>query len=77
MAPVEDVPTHGLRGPGFTSSAVLIALAILSIILRFYIRIFTRAGLGIDDWFLMIAVVTEVMTASIVVSGNECPALMD
>ncbi|KAI0859760.1 hypothetical protein F4860DRAFT_504426 [Xylaria cubensis] len=36
-------------------SGLVIALAVISVALRFYTRIFTRQGLELDDWLILVA----------------------
>ncbi|KAI1453646.1 hypothetical protein F4805DRAFT_461551 [Annulohypoxylon moriforme] len=49
---------------------VVIVLAIIFVGLRFYIRFFTRAGLGYDDWLILLGVVTILITMVLLLVGN-------
>ncbi|KAI0887036.1 uncharacterized protein GGS22DRAFT_120698 [Annulohypoxylon maeteangense] len=49
---------------------VVIVLAIIFVALRFYIRIFTRAGLGYDDWLILLGVVTILIIMVLLLVGN-------
>lgn len=50
--------------------ALVIALAVISVALRFYTRIFTCAGLKADDWLILSAVVATLLTAVLLLWGN-------
>ncbi|KAI0846291.1 hypothetical protein F5Y00DRAFT_264672 [Daldinia vernicosa] len=49
----------------------VIVLTILSVVLRFYTRIFTRAGLKADDWLILFALITSLTTVVLVIWGNS------
>ncbi|MCJ1325120.1 hypothetical protein MMC10_001782 [Thelotrema lepadinum] len=51
--------------------ALIIVLAIITVVLRFYTRITTRVGLGWDDWLILVAVVFTLLTAVLLVWGNS------
>ncbi|KAI3342348.1 hypothetical protein F4824DRAFT_495290 [Ustulina deusta] len=51
-------------------SGLVIALAVVSVALRFYARIFTRQGLQWDDWLILVAVITTLATAALLLWGN-------
>ncbi|KAK3936346.1 hypothetical protein QBC46DRAFT_395292 [Diplogelasinospora grovesii] len=51
-------------------SGAVIALAVVSVALRFYTRIFTRQGLKWDDWLIFVAVVATLATAVLLLWGN-------
>ncbi|KAF2973115.1 hypothetical protein GQX73_g488 [Xylaria multiplex] len=51
-------------------SALVIALAVIFVALRFYTRIFTRQGLQWDDWLILVAVVTTLVTIALLLWGN-------
>ncbi|KAI0407295.1 hypothetical protein F4802DRAFT_612385 [Xylaria palmicola] len=51
-------------------SGLVIALAVISVILRFYTRIFTRQGLQWDDWLILVAVIATLATAALLLWGN-------
>ena len=52
-------------------SGIVIVLAVVFVALRFYVRIFTRAGLKWDDWLILFAVVSTVLTAVLLLWGIE------
>ncbi|KAI1809073.1 hypothetical protein GGS20DRAFT_573663 [Poronia punctata] len=52
-------------------SALVIALAVVSVILRFYTRIFTHQGLQWDDWLILSAVVFTLATAALLLWGKK------
>ncbi|RYP57256.1 hypothetical protein DL769_009602 [Monosporascus sp. CRB-8-3] len=55
--------TAGNHGTAATAaSGVVIVLAVLSVALRFYTRLFTKAGLKWDDWLILLAVLSAVIT---------------
>jgi len=55
----------------FAGSGVVIALAVVSVGLRFYTRIFTRSGLHSDDWLILAAVAFALATAAILLAGTQ------
>lgn len=73
MAPVQ-IQAHGNEDATMAVSALVIVLAVLSVALRFYTRIFTRAGLGADDWLIMSAVVATLLTAALLLWGMNDPS---
>ncbi|KAF4636853.1 hypothetical protein G7Y89_g1223 [Cudoniella acicularis] len=50
------------------------ALAVVFVVLRFYTRFFTKAGLGWDDWFILISVISEILTIVFVLLANAVDA---
>ncbi|KAJ4290835.1 hypothetical protein N0V90_010030 [Kalmusia sp. IMI 367209] len=52
-------------------SGLVIALAVVSVGLRFYTRIFTKSGLKSDDWLIFSAVLFTLATAAILLAGNS------
>jgi len=54
--------------------ALVIVLAVVSVALRFYTRHFTRAGLGWDDWLILLALITTIATDVLVLVGLFPPA---
>ncbi|KAI1398179.1 hypothetical protein F4819DRAFT_502537 [Hypoxylon fuscum] len=83
MAPIQvrsdDNSISGSGGDGDGASGhsvtwavngLVIVLAIVSVALRFYTRMFTRAGLQADDWLILGALVTALATAALVLWGN-------
>lgn len=73
MAPVQIQP-HGNEDATMAVSAVVIVLAVISVALRFYTRIFTRSGLGADDWLILSAVVATLVTAALLLWGMNVPS---
>ncbi|KAI1203025.1 hypothetical protein F5X97DRAFT_342927 [Nemania serpens] len=69
MAPAE---THSTSGGDATLgvSGLVIALAVISVALRFYTRSFTRQGLRWDDWLILAAVIATLATAALLLWGN-------
>lgn len=51
-------------------SGLVIVLAVISVGLRFYTRVFTRAGLWWDDWLILAAVVAILATAALLLWGS-------
>lgn len=56
--------------------AAMIALSIIFVFLRFYARIRTKAGLGGDDWLVMVALTGNVVAALLVLAGMFLPLLL-
>ena len=57
-------------GSTIAVEAFIIALAVVSVALRFYTRISSKAGLWWDDWMIFIAVVSTVITAVVLLIGK-------
>ena len=57
--------------------ALVIVLAVVSVALRFYTRHFTRAGLGWDDWLILLALITTIATDVLVLVGLFPPTWPD
>lgn len=59
--------------------AAMIALSIIFVVLRFYTRRHTKAGLGWDDWFALMALCGNIAAALLVLAGEfstlRCVAL--
>jgi hypothetical protein len=51
-------------------SAIVIVLAVISVVLRFYTRLFTKAQLKADDWLILLAVLSAVLTGALSIWGN-------
>lgn len=51
-------------------SGLIIALAVVSVGLRFYTRIFTKSGLKADDWSIFSAVLFTLATAVVTLVGT-------
>lgn len=70
MAPAE---THSTSGGDATLgvSGLVIALAVISVALRFYTRSFTRQGLRWDDWLILAAVIATLATAALLLWGRS------
>ncbi|KAI1351585.1 hypothetical protein F5Y01DRAFT_304525 [Xylaria sp. FL0043] len=69
MAPVEAQSDSG-GDATLGVSGLVIVLAVISVILRFYTRIFTRQGLKLDDWLILAAVIATLATAALLLWGN-------
>lgn len=69
MAPVQAQPS-GDDDATLGVSGLVIGLAVISVALRFYTRIFTRQGLRWDDWFIMAAVIATLATAALLLWGG-------
>ncbi|GAW10787.1 hypothetical protein ANO14919_001220 [Xylariales sp. No.14919] len=52
-------------------SGFVIALAVISVGLRFYARVYTRQGLRADDWLILAAVVTTIVNSALLLWGNS------
>lgn len=52
-----QIQTNGDENTTMGVSAPVVVLAVLSVALRVYTRIFTRAGLKADDWLIISAVI--------------------
>ena len=50
--------------------ALVLVLAVISIALRIYTRVFTCQGLGPDDWLILVAVVMMLPTAMLLILGK-------
>ena len=55
---------------------VVIALALIFVVLRFYVRITSRARLWWDDWLIAAAVVSTLATAGLLLWGKVCRHLL-
>lgn len=69
MAPIQ-APSHSSGDPTLAVSGLVIGLAVVSYALRFYIRLFTKAGPASDDWLVMAAAVATLATAALLLWGN-------
>ncbi|KAI1771062.1 hypothetical protein F4818DRAFT_220614 [Hypoxylon cercidicola] len=76
MAPVYERADSGGGGGSsehtviWAINGLVVVLAVLSTALRFYTRIFTKAGLKADDWLILGALVTALVMAVLVIWGN-------
>ncbi|KAL7622912.1 hypothetical protein AAE478_006591 [Parahypoxylon ruwenzoriense] len=69
MTSVQTQP-HGDENATMGVSALVIVVAVISVALRFYTRVFTRAGLKADDWLILLAVVATLLTAVLLLWGT-------
>ncbi|KAI1207023.1 uncharacterized protein F4807DRAFT_211424 [Annulohypoxylon truncatum] len=69
MSSVQIQP-HGNENATMGISALAVVLAVISVALRFYTRIFTRAGLKADDWLIMLAVIATLISAVLLLWAN-------
>ena len=51
----------------FAVGGLVVVLAIISVILRFYTRVLTRANLWWDDWLILASVLVTVTTAILII----------
>lgn len=70
MAPIQ-APSHKGGDATLAVSGLVIVLAVISVALRVYTRIFTKAGLKYDDWLILAAVVTTLITAALLLWGMK------
>jgi Ca2+/H+ antiporter len=70
MAPTQE-HSDSEQNASMGVSGVVIGLAVVSVALRFYTRIFTKAGLKSDDWFIMAAVIATLVTAALLLWGTD------
>ena len=68
MAPIQP-PSNKSGDITLAVSGIVIALAVISVALRFYTRILTKSGLKSDDWWLFAAVVATLITAALLLWG--------
>lgn len=54
------------------ASTVVSILALITVILRFITRKLTKAGLGADDWWILIGLIIMFLTEGILLYG-ACP----
>ena len=59
-------PQNGTPTSTIAISALVIALAIIFVALRFYVRISTKSGIGWDEILLLASVITTILTAILV-----------
>lgn len=52
--------------------ALVIVLAVVSVALRFYTRYFTGAGFKWDDWLILLALATTIVTDVLVLYCTLC-----
>ncbi|XDG05540.1 hypothetical protein ABKA04_005155 [Annulohypoxylon sp. FPYF3050] len=64
-------PSGGLVTTTMAICGVVMILAIIFVGLRFYVRVFTRAGFGYDDWLILLGVVTTLVIMVILLVGNS------
>jgi hypothetical protein len=70
MAPIK-LEAHSSQDATLAVSALVIVLAVISVGLRFYVRVFTKSGIKSDDWFILAAVVATLATAALLLWGME------
>lgn len=57
------------EGAATVAGGVLIALDIVTVVGRFYSRWSTKAGFGWDDWTIVVALLTGILTGALVIWG--------
>ncbi|KAI1441383.1 hypothetical protein F5Y02DRAFT_297316 [Annulohypoxylon stygium] len=67
------VPSGGLVTTTLAICGLVIILAIIFVGLRFYVRAFTRAGFGYDDWFILLGVITTLIITVVLVGNTINP----
>ncbi|KAI0470515.1 hypothetical protein GGR56DRAFT_660659 [Xylariaceae sp. FL0804] len=69
QGPIDTPPAS--EGDSTTGvSGLVIALAVISVALRFYTRFFTKQGLKTDDWLILAAMIATLVTAVLLLWGN-------
>ncbi|KAI0379472.1 hypothetical protein F5Y04DRAFT_282892 [Hypomontagnella monticulosa] len=63
-------PSGGGHTVTYAINGLVVVLAVVSVALRFYTRIFTRAGLRADDWLILTSLVTALAIMVLVLIGN-------
>lgn len=51
------------------ASGIVTGLAVICVALRFYTRIRTKAGIAWDDWWILIALLTTLLTGGLLLWG--------
>ncbi|KAI2631513.1 hypothetical protein GGS26DRAFT_591385 [Hypomontagnella submonticulosa] len=70
QSPPLPPPSSGGHTVTYAINGLVVVLAIASVALRFYTRIFTRAGLRADDWLILAALLTALVITALVLIGN-------
>lgn len=65
----EDAVSDENQTATLAVSGMIIVLAIITVILRFYVRFVTRAGIGWDDYMILLAGIVTLVTAALLVWG--------
>lgn len=71
MAPVQSSSDSNEHTTAYAVNGLAITLAVISVALRFYTRLFTKSGLKVDDWLILVALITSLVTAVLVLIGNK------
>jgi hypothetical protein len=76
MAPIEPreatTPnTGGEANATLAVSGLVIGLAVVFTALRIYTRIFTKTGVKLDDWFILLSVLATLATAALLLYGKS------
>lgn len=61
-------------GGDLAVEAVVIVIALLSCVLRFYSRLSFKLGLWWDDWMILVAAITTLATAALLLAGILRPS---
>ena len=62
---------------GTAVEGLVVGLAIVSVVLRFYTRSITKVGLWWDDWLILASVLATVLTAILLIWGMPRPSLLE
>jgi formate hydrogenlyase subunit 3/multisubunit Na+/H+ antiporter MnhD subunit len=52
------------------ASGVVTSLAAICVALRFYVRVHIKAGLAWDDWWILIGLLTTLLTGGLLIWGT-------
>ncbi|MCJ1312447.1 hypothetical protein MMC25_006121 [Agyrium rufum] len=67
---VHESISTGDQTAALTVGGFVVVLAIFTVVARFYARTLSKAGLGWDDWLILVAVVVTVLTAGLLLWSN-------
>lgn len=59
----------GEDSASLVATGISFALAIISVVMRFYVRVRTKAGLAWDDWWILIGLIMALLTGSLLMWG--------
>jgi hypothetical protein len=58
------------------ASAIITGLAILFVVLRFYVRIYMKAGIAADDWWCLIGLLSYLLTGGLLLWSTLTQAFL-